>query len=146
VETSEKEWIDNRFRWLSDEFGTHRPKAALVILPTPDFFPDPCHEPDHELATDLLTVYLGLGIITANATIRESNWRGGGWAGWRVGRQGYLTQAMYGYALALYARARTEAKPEWLGHLRPDVRVPCKNAIRYLAECGDTSVTPGQSS
>jgi hypothetical protein len=240
VATPEKEWIDNRFRWLSDEFETHRSKAALVILPTPEFFPDPCHgapedipplfgrvcgylgldaarfelriytenerpflpgehglvhgttglyqcgerpivwvnmsqladppalvatliheachdlligagrlrhdEPDHELVTDLLTVYLGLGIITANATIRESNWRGGGWAGWRVGRQGYLTQAMYGYALALYARARTEAKPEWLGHLRPDVRVPCKNAIRYLAECGDTSVTPGQSS
>jgi hypothetical protein len=43
VETSEKEWIEGRFRWLSDEFGTHRPKAAPVILPTPKFFPDPCH-------------------------------------------------------------------------------------------------------
>ena len=102
-------------------------------------------EPDHELVTDLLTVYLGLGIITANATIRESNWRSGGWEGWSIGRQGYLTQTMYGYALALYARAREEAKPGWLGHLRPDVRVPYKKAIRYLAEMGDSSTAAGPS-
>jgi hypothetical protein len=238
VETSQKEWIDYRFSWLADEFGVHRPKTAPVILPTPEFFPDPCggtaedvpplfgrvctylgleptefrlriyteeerplfpgesrmvhgtaglyqrakrpivsvnasqladlpalvatliheschdlllgagrltgDEPDHELVTDLLTVYLGLGIITANATIRESNWHSGGWEGWRVGRQGYLTQNMYGYALALYARARAEAKPGWLRHLRPDVRVPCKQAIRYLAETGDTPAASGQ--
>jgi hypothetical protein len=43
-------------------------------------------EPDHELVTDLLTVYMGLGVITANATIRESNWRGCGSEGWRIGR------------------------------------------------------------
>lgn len=234
VEPPDKQWIDVRFRWLSDEFGPHRPKAAPVILPTPEFFPDPCHgspedvpplfgrvcgylgldptrfelriyseeerplfpgerrtvhgtaglyqcaerpvvwvntsqladppalvatliheachdlllgagrlmpdEPDHEPVTDLLTVYLGLGIITANATIRESNWRSVGWEGWRVGRQGYLSQPMYGYALALFARTRGEAKPRWLGHLRTDVRVPCKFAMRYLAETGDTDV------
>ena len=234
VEEAERQWVDARFRWLSDQFGKERPKTAPVILPTPEFFPDPCHgtpedvpllfgrvcgylgldparfdlrlyaekerlslpgerrmvhgtaglyqggerptiwvevsrladppaliatliheachelllgagrltndEQDHEFVTDLLTVYMGLGIITANATIRESNWRSVGWEGWRVGRQGYLSQPMYGYALALFARTRGEAKPRWLGHLRTDVRVPCKFAMRYLAETGDTDV------
>ena len=44
---------------------------------------------------------------------------------------------MYGYALALFAKARGERKPGWLKHLRPDVRVPCKRGIRYLTETGD---------
>ena len=239
VETSEKEWIDNRFRWLFDEFGTHRPKAALVILPTPEFFPDPCHgtpenipplfgrvcgylgldaarfelriytknerpflpgehglvhgttglyqcgerpvvwvnmsqladppalvatliheachdlllgqgrlrgdEEDHELVTDLLTVYLGLGIITANSTIREAYWTSGNSSGWRIGRQGYLTQPLYGYALALFAWARGERKPPWSGEIRLDVRVPFKQGLRYLAETGDSQFRPNRA-
>ena len=236
VGPDESAWVEGRFSWLSEQFGAEPPKNAPVVLPTPEFFPDPydgnpegvpalfgrvcdylgldparfelalyseadrpglvdgggkplggtaglyqggerpvvwvehsrlsdppalvatliheaCHdlllgagrlrgdEPDHEFVTDLLTVYMGLGVITANATIRESHWRGGGWSGWSVGRQGYLTQPMYGYALALFARARGESKPGWLRHLRPDVRLPCKVAIRYLAEAGDGQVT-----
>jgi hypothetical protein len=84
---------------------------------------------------------MGLGVITANATIRESYWQSGNWAGWSIGRQGYLLQTVYGYALALFARARGEAKPAWLGHLRPDVRVPCRQGIRYLAGAGGPSAT-----
>src|SRR5262249_21156466 len=196
----EKAWVEGRFSWLAGQFGADRPKDAPVVLPTPEFFPDPydgrpedvpplfgrvcghlgldparfelalyseadrpllvgeagrplggtaglyqggerpvvwvessrladppalvatliheaCHdlllgagrlrgdEPDHEFVTDLLTVYMGLGVITANATIRESYWQSGNWAGWSIGRQGYLTQPVYGYALALFARA-----------------------------------------
>jgi hypothetical protein len=237
VGPNERAWIEGRFAWLSGQFGSARPRNAPVILPTPEFFPDPCHglptdlpplfervcgylgldsarfdlavyseanrpglvdgagrppggtaglyeggerpvvwieesgladpaalvatliheachdlllgagrlrgdEPDHEFVTDLLTVYMGLGIITANATIREAYWRGGGWAGWSIGRQGYLTQPMYGYALALFARARGELHPKWLKHLRADVRVPCKQGIRYLNARSDPRPTP----
>ncbi len=231
VGPDERTWIEGRFAWLSGQFGPGIPKDARVVLPTPEFFPDPyhnrpedipplfervcgylgldparfelalyseadrprlvgedgrsiggtaglyqggerpvvwveysqladppalvatliheaCHdllhgagrltgdEPDHELVTDLLTVYLGLGIITANATIREAYWTAGNVSGWQIGRQGYLTQTMYGYALALFAGARGEAKPGWLKRLRPDVRVPCQQGIRFLAETG----------
>lgn len=231
VGPDERAWAEGRFAWLTGQFGAQAPKDAPVILPTPEFFPDPCHgkpedipplfgrvcgylgldpnrfelalysearrpslvdedgrplggtvglyeggdrpivwveysqladppalvatliheachdlllgtgrlrgdEPDHEFVTDLLTVYRGLGVITANSTIREAYWRGGGWEGWRIGRQGYLSQPMYGYALALFARARGEARPAWLKHLRPDVRVPCAQGIRFLAETG----------
>jgi hypothetical protein len=232
VAPDERAWIEGRFSWLSGQFGLGVPRDAIVVLPTPKFFPDPyhgrpedvpplfgrvcgylgldparfelalyseadrprlvdedgrpiggtaglyqggerpviwveysrladppalvatliheaCHdlllatgrlrgdEEDHEFVTDLLTVYLGLGIITANATIREAYWRSGNWEGWSIGRQSYLTQPMYGYALARFAQARGERKPGWLKHLRPDVRVPCKQGIRYLAETDD---------
>ena len=95
-------------------------------------------EEDHEFVTDLLTVYLGLGVITANSTIREAYWTSGNVSGWRIGRQGYLTQPMYGYALALFAWVRGERKPPWAGEIRPDVRVPFRAGLRYLTETGDT--------
>lgn len=95
-------------------------------------------EEDHEFVTDLLTVYLGLGVITANSTIREAYWTSGNVSGWRIGRQGYLTQPMYGYALALFAWVRGERKPPWAGEIRPDVRVPFRAGLRYLTETGDS--------
>src|SRR5262245_36042514 len=94
--------------------------------------------PDHEPLTDLLTVLYGLGIFTANAMIRESTWRGAGSSGWSVGRQGYLTGPEYGYAFALLARERGETSPEWLNHLRLDVRSACKQGLRFLEKSNDS--------
>jgi hypothetical protein len=41
---------------------------------------------------------------------------------------------MYGYAFAKYAKARGEAKPEWIKHLREDTKVFTKQAIKWLAQ------------
>jgi hypothetical protein len=92
---------------------------------------------DHEPLTDLVTVFLGLGLFTANSVIHEHNWSFGQWSGWSVGRRGYLSMSMYGYALALYALARSEPMPSWAVHLRPDVRSALKQGIRYLSERAD---------
>ncbi|MGL4552888.1 MAG: hypothetical protein ACRC33_17060 [Gemmataceae bacterium] len=89
--------------------------------------------PDHEPLTDLLTVLYGLGIFTANSVIREANWSDGARSGWSVGRQGYLTGPEYGYAMALIAQARGEAKPAWAAHLRLDVRSALHQGLRFLA-------------
>jgi len=91
---------------------------------------------DHEPLTDLLTVFLGLGVITANASLRETHTRQGRWLDWQVYRHGYLTMAMYGYALALYAKIRDEVSPEWPRHLRPDVRQAYHQSLRYLDRVG----------
>lgn len=99
-------------------------------------------EEDHELVTDLLSVYLGLGVVTANATIREAYWTSGNMSGWRIGRQGYLSQPMYGYALALFAWARGERYPGWAKAIRLDVRAPFKAGLRYLTETGDSRFRP----
>src|SRR4051812_38202798 len=38
-----KAWAEGRFAWLAGRFGAERPKAAPVVLPTPEFSPDPYH-------------------------------------------------------------------------------------------------------
>jgi uncharacterized protein YjbI with pentapeptide repeats len=90
---------------------------------------------DHEPLTDLLSVFLGLGVFTANSVLRENYWHAGVVSGWSMGRRGYLSMPMFGYALALFARARDEEKPEWERHLRPDVRAAFRAANRFLSNC-----------
>ena len=84
---------------------------------------------DHEPLTDLLTVFLGLGVFGANAAVHAANWSRGGWSGWNVGRQGYLSQQTWGYALAKFAMSRGEPKPVWAMHLRPDIRALFKQSV-----------------
>jgi hypothetical protein len=91
-------------------------------------------EEDHEPLTDLITVFFGMGVITANSVIHEDYWQAGHFTGWSMGRHGYLTMAMYGYAFALYARDRDEENPTWTRELRLDVRSAFKQATRYLKQ------------
>lgn len=225
-----REWIDERWLWLEQEFGVERVRNATVVLPQAEFFPDPYHstesdarrlldrvcgymgiEPDrikmslydesdplarnpnlagqmqqgtaglyhregrhfriwvevanlhdplamvatmahelghvhllgharisrkaedHEPLTDLLTVFLGLGIFTANSVIREQSWFDGNYSGWKIGRRGYLGMPEYGYAFARFARCRAEEAPPWASELRLDVRSAFKQAMRFLA-------------
>ncbi len=93
---------------------------------------------DHELLTDLLTVYFGLGVFTANSVIRERTWSDGRVSGWSVGRQGYMSMPIYGYALARFARDRGEDGRDWRRELRLDVRTAFGQAMRYL---GDSSAS-----
>jgi hypothetical protein len=97
--------------------------------------------PDHEPLTDLLTVFLGLGVFTANSVIREQYWHEGYSAGWKMGRRGYLSMPIYGYAFALFAKTRREDGSEWVRELRPDVRAAFKQSMRFLA--GEGASTGG---
>ncbi len=94
---------------------------------------------DHESLTDLLTVYFGLGVLRANSVIREQYWQEGHWAGWSIGRRGYLGMSEYGYAFALYARGRAEDGSKWARELRLDVRTAFKQAMQFLAEHGQSA-------
>jgi hypothetical protein len=85
--------------------------------------------PDSEPLTDLLTVYLGMGIFTANAAFDFSQ----GPRNWRTQRIGYLTEPMFGYALACYAARRQERHPPWVKYLDTNPRVYMKHGLRYLA-------------
>jgi hypothetical protein len=226
VDPATREWVDTRWAWLEGQFGLERLRKARVVLPRPEFFPDPFHgaeedarrmldracgymdidpatvelslyedrnpvyeggwrhgtaglyhpdggkfriwvevanlaDPlalvgtmahelghvhllghgrisdeavDHEPLTDLLTVYFGMGIFTANSVIREHYWHAGQVSGWSMGRRGYLGMPVYGYAFARFARARGEYGEEWVRELRLDVRSAFKQAMRFLAE------------
>lgn len=87
---------------------------------------------DHEQLTDLITVFMGLGVFNANGMLQEKNVRWGGEFTWSVGRQGYLAMHQFGYAFALYASTKNEDNPDWLKHLRLDVRKACQQSLRYL--------------
>ena len=43
-----------------------------------------------------------------------------------------MTTAMYGYALALRAWQRKEARPTWKRYLKPGVRAEFEQALRFL--------------
>lgn len=90
-------------------------------------------EPDHEHLTDLAVIYFGLGIFLANNIRRDSSWYSGGWSMTSVETSGYLRMPEAAYALALYAHLREESKPDWLKHVRPDVRVDLVEEARHLA-------------
>lgn len=87
---------------------------------------------DHEPMTDLVTVFYGLGIFNANSSFVFEQWTNSQFQGWRAGRAGYMSEEMFGYALALFARHRGETKPEWSKFLSTNVRSYMKSSLRFI--------------
>jgi hypothetical protein len=56
---------------------------------------------DHEPLTDLLTIFFGIGIFSANAAFDSTQEDQGQYGYMRTTRLGYLTEPMYGYGLVL---------------------------------------------
>jgi hypothetical protein len=98
--------------------------------------------PDHEQVTDLLPVFLGLGVFAANATVRDSSRSTALTWSWSISRQGYLPSRIFGYALALFAFLRGETSPPWVSYLRPDASEPCRSGLHFLRKTGDTLFHP----
>jgi len=94
---------------------------------------------DHEWVADLLTVFFGLGLFSANSVIRESYEHFGNRHVWQVRRRGYMSEVPLAYALALFAYAREERSVRWDRFLRPNVREPFRQSLRYLEKTDDSS-------
>lgn len=237
VDAETKEWLEESFNWLIAELSAETLSANVVVLPTPEFFPDPltgkpgdvrrmgervcvymdikpkeveiqlyskamedqvrrskvpepvghpkfaykkqkgkynlrleanqvtkadgliaaiAHElahviligenrldrtrPDHEEMADLLTVFYGLGVFTANSAVALAQGRNTPYEGGPHLREGYMTEEMYGYALALFAYARGESNSAWKKHLHVNVRHYFKQGLKYLVKGGETKV------
>ena len=89
---------------------------------------------DMEPFTDLATVYLGLGIFSANAAFRYQRHETYRKKGWSVSKSGYLSEEQFGYALAKFAFERGERKPEWAKHLASNIRIHFNDAVKWLAK------------
>ncbi len=100
------------------------------------------HESDHEQVTDLLLIFLGVGIIPTNNTVKDRAWREGQMEYFQIRRSGYLSAADFGYAFALFAYVRGEEQPLWMSHLRPDAREVMKKGLKFLNKTGDTLFHP----
>jgi hypothetical protein len=102
---------------------------------------------DHERLTDLLTVFLGFGVFTTNASLNYAR----ATRGWTVQprgdlderrlnaarndgytRLGYLSEAEFGYGLACYAWLRRERDPTWATYLDPGPRTHLHQGLTYL--------------
>jgi tetratricopeptide (TPR) repeat protein len=99
------------------------------------------YDPDHELVTDLATVLFGLGVFNANDSLVNHyrlNRRGD-----EIGPLGYLTPAIWGYALALCAWLRSEQQPAWAVWLRPTIKSVFRGSAAYLARTGGPRIVNG---
>jgi hypothetical protein len=95
---------------------------------------------DHEYLTDLMTVFLGLGIFNANSAFQFSQWRDHSHQGWSASRMGYMSEEMFAYSLAAYAWLRGEANPKWSHHLAMNVGHYFKQSLKYLKKGGQTTL------
>jgi len=91
-------------------------------------------EPDMEPMNDLLTVFLGFGIFTANSAFHFKQYTTDRAPGCSAGRSGYLSEELFGYALARFAFLRREAKPAWRKYLSTNVSAYLKRSAAWLAD------------
>lgn len=158
ITPEQQRWVDSNFLRLAGLLGARRLLQATVVLPTPEHFPDPYDrseaalqriftrvatrmqvnpsddDPDMEPMNDLLTVFLGLGIFTANAAFHFKQYTTNRSQGWSAGRLGYLSEEQYGYALARFAFERGEARPAWRKFLSTNVSAYWKRSAAWLAD------------
>jgi hypothetical protein len=99
------------------------------------------HAFDNELLTDLTAVYHGFGVFLANNP-RKSTGELSHWPGTKLRRPEYLSEPMFGYALAHLAWFRDEARPDWVRHLRWAPRAVFKQGLRYLNETAHSTFRP----
>jgi hypothetical protein len=89
-------------------------------------------DPYMEPLNDLLTVFLGFGIFTANAAFRFEQHSHNTSQGWSARRLGYLSEEELGYALARFAYERGEEKPAWISFLTANIASYLKRSASWL--------------
>ena len=99
---------------------------------------------DAQWVTELLPVFLGLGVFAANAALHEET-KCHGRHGHSAGRRGRLSPCMIGYALALFAWVRNERSPEWGRLLHPHAADMLAAGLRYLHATEDSLFNPETS-
>lgn len=102
---------------------------------------------EEERLTDLVTVHLGMGVLSANAA--DDYVKAAGYSVMPVGeltdwmltgrgdeplyRMGYLSPEEYAYALACWSTMRGETDPPWARHLKASVRDTLMRGLAYRA-------------
>ncbi len=84
-------------------------------------------------------MFFGLGVFTANAAFDHTQSQ----FGWQTSRLGYLGEAMFGYALACYARLRDEREPGWARAPDTNPRVYLRKGLRFLQHNASPRNDPG---
>jgi len=96
-------------------------------------------DPDMEPLTDLATVFVGMGVFTANAARNFEQHQDETRQGWAMSIHGYLPEQVIGYALAKFAHERNEKKPTWADHLRSNVKSDYRHSKNWIEQHMHTS-------
>jgi hypothetical protein len=99
-------------------------------------------DPDMEPLNDLLAVFLGFGIFTANSVFRFEQHDTDRSHGWSARRQGYLSEELFGYALARFAHERGEVKPVWSNYLSTNIKGYRKRSSAWLINRNEPRLFP----
>jgi hypothetical protein len=97
-------------------------------------------EDDCEPLTDLLTVYFGAGILTANSAFQFHQWQDGRMQGWNASRQGYLSEALFGFSLACFSWYRGDVEAVWRKHLRENIAYYFDDSMHFLSTTRDATI------
>jgi len=87
-----------------------------------------------EFATDVATVFLGFGVFGANSAFEFQPYSdvGSGTQGWSMQNSGYLTEAEWAFAIAIFLSLRDERMAPLAEWLKPTPRTLLKQSMRYL--------------
>lgn len=89
---------------------------------------------DSEQVADLSTVFFGFGVFTANSVRTvEVTYAVPGRTNWKSWDEGFLSEPMYGYALARYAELRGESRPRWAKYLDTNPKAYLRQSLRWLS-------------
>lgn len=70
VDRAPKEWLEERLLWLTEEFDSNAFTDKPVVLPTPEFFPDP-YDGSKSSVRDMLDRICGyMGIVSSQIALR----------------------------------------------------------------------------
>lgn len=92
----------------------------------------PGGEDMEEFATDLMTVYLGFGLFSANQAFNFRQFGDAFAQGWQTSGLGYLRERDWAFALALFCALRDEPVRVLKGRLKPHLYSDASAAARYL--------------
>jgi hypothetical protein len=90
----------------------------------------------HEYTTDLMTVYLGFGIFSANSAFNFSQHQDVMSQGWRYSRLGYLGERGFVFGLAIFLELRKQSSDDVKPFLKPHLFADLTKARRYLTKRG----------
>jgi hypothetical protein len=85
-------------------------------------------EENSEELTDMLTMFYGFGIYTANTSLKYSQHS----KGWNYNFLGYLRQTDWAYLFALYLLTRQETDPDWLLQLNKTITKDIERALEFF--------------
>lgn len=101
-----------------------------------------------EFATDICAAFLGFGIFTANAAFSFQQYKTVDSQGWQATRSGYLSEAEYSYALAIFIKLKNINCASVFPFCNPNIKKFLKSACveldktHYIQELREVKYEP----